>query len=63
MKIKIALFACLFLVSFFSIAQKLSTDIRMNQLGFLPNSVKLAAVVNAKPIVSQVRTATCRIWY
>ncbi len=45
---KIVLFASLFLVSLFSGAQKLSTDIRLNQLGFLPNSVKLAAVVNAK---------------
>jgi len=48
MKTKIALFACLFLVSFFSIAQNLSTDIRLNQLGFLPNSVKMAGVINAQ---------------
>ncbi|MCF8357912.1 MAG: glycoside hydrolase family 9 protein [Prolixibacteraceae bacterium] len=48
MKIKgIIFFVCLFLVSIFSHAQTLSTDIRLNQLGFLPNSVKIAAVVNA----------------
>lgn len=41
------LFTCLFLVSFISVAQNLSTDIRLNQLGFLPNSVKIAAVVNS----------------
>jgi endoglucanase len=45
---KFILFTFLLLFSFFSIAQNLSTDIRLNQLGFLPNSVKLAAVVNAK---------------
>ncbi len=42
------LFTFLFFVSFFSVAQSLSTDIRLNQLGFMPNSVKIAAVVNAK---------------
>jgi endoglucanase len=43
-------FLVLFLsiVSFSAFAQKLTTDIRLNQLGFLPNSVKMAAVVNAK---------------
>lgn len=45
---KYILFVYLFLVSFFSFAQKLSTDIRLNQLGFLPNSVKMAAVINAQ---------------
>ncbi|HUM87920.1 MAG TPA: glycoside hydrolase family 9 protein [Prolixibacteraceae bacterium] len=48
MKTKLALFTYLFFVSVFSFAQNLSTDIRLNQLGFLPNSVKMAAVVNAK---------------
>ncbi|MDA3929840.1 MAG: glycoside hydrolase family 9 protein [Prolixibacteraceae bacterium] len=45
---RLVFIAILLLVSFCSIAQELSTDIRLNQLGYLPNSVKLAVVVNAK---------------
>jgi endoglucanase len=48
MKTKLALFTYLFIVSLFSFAQNLSSDIRLNQLGFLPNSVKMAAVVSSK---------------
>jgi len=51
------LFTCLFLVSFISVAQNLSTDIRLNQLGFLPNSVKIAAVVNAQTDSFKVMTS------
>jgi endoglucanase len=45
---KFILLTVLMLASIFSMAQSLSTDIRLNQLGFLPNAQKLAAVVNAQ---------------
>jgi endoglucanase len=35
-------------ISILASSQSLTYDIRLNQLGFLPNSVKLAAVVNAQ---------------
>jgi hypothetical protein len=49
MKLKILLSLTIFSQFFsLSVAQTTSYDIRLNQVGFLPNSVKIAAVVNTQ---------------
>jgi endoglucanase len=45
---KIFLFVVLAHLTLYTIAQSLSYDIRVNQVGYLPNSIKLAAVVNTQ---------------
>ncbi|MBN2272703.1 MAG: glycoside hydrolase family 9 protein [Bacteroidales bacterium] len=58
MKSKILLSAIMStLVSSFTVAQNLSYDIRLNQAGFLPNSIKRAAVVNTQADSFEIKTA------
>ncbi|MDD3688375.1 MAG: glycoside hydrolase family 9 protein, partial [Bacteroidales bacterium] len=45
--LKVVIFIVLIAHTFSPFAQNLSNNIRLNQLGYLPNSVKIAAVVNA----------------
>ncbi|MBN1187546.1 MAG: glycoside hydrolase family 9 protein, partial [Bacteroidales bacterium] len=62
MKIKnILLFLVVAKITLYSLAQSLTYNIRLNQVGFLPNSVKLAVVVNTqsdsfKVITSDLQT-------
>jgi endoglucanase len=44
-------------VTIYAAAQSLSYDIRINQVGFLPNAVKIAAVVNSKADSFKVMTS------
>ncbi len=57
----ILLFFVLAQMAIFTVAQNLSYDIRLNQLGFLPNSVKLAAVVNTQSDSFKVMTSDMQI--
>ena len=58
MKRKILLSAFLFiLVLSFCSAQSTSYDIRLNQVGFLPNSIKLAAVINSQADSFEIKTS------
>ncbi len=53
----ILFFFCSSLSVFNLFGQSLSEDIRLNQLGFLPNSVKYAAVINTSAENFEVRTS------
>ena len=58
MKSKILLSAWLFTtVLSFCNAQNTSYDIRLDQVGFLPNSIKLAAVINSQADSFEIKTA------
>ena len=58
MKIRdIILFFAIAQMAIFTTAQDLNYDIRLNQIGFLPNSVKLAAVVNTQADSYKVMTS------
>lgn len=45
-------------ITLFAKSQSLSSDIRLNQVGFLPNSVKIAAVVNTESDSFKVMTSS-----
>lgn len=53
----ILLILVLFTISILTMAQELSYDIRLNQIGFLPNSIKMAAVVNTEQDSFKVMTS------
>ena len=49
MKIKNLLFTiALSLIGLMALSQKTSYDIRLNQVGFLPNSKKIGAIINTE---------------
>lgn len=54
---KIVLLIICMQIAAFAMSQNLTYDIRLNQIGFLPNSIKLAAVVNAKVDSFKVMTS------
>jgi endoglucanase len=58
MKNTIMLSVCIFIMhSSLSLAQSLSYDIRLNQAGFLPNSIKRAAVINSQADSFEIKTS------
>jgi len=54
---KIPILIILALFTFRIVAQTVTTDIRLNQAGFLPNAVKLAVVVNSQSSTFTVLTS------
>jgi len=55
-KILLAISAFILVLSYCD-AQNLSYDIRLNQVGFLPNSIKMAAVINTQADSFEIKTS------